>query len=260
VNATLASARTVADDLAAPEVASSLRAALADAAAAAANVSTASEDLPALIDNLQALSARASALPLEDLVTSGTRVLDTADTFLASEGVESVPPKLAAALEELRAILAELREGGAVANVNATLASADRAATAVTEAAADLPALVAELSRVAARADTALSTVGPNSDINRDTLLLLREVREAARSVNALVTALERRPNSVLFGRGRCALFCSPLRWPSPHVAATPPTTCFRRPAPPPGRGRPAQSRWPTSRCRAMRAPSRSPR
>ena len=30
---------------------------------------------------------------------------------------------------------------------------------------------------------------------------LLRDLRAAAQSVNALVTALERRPNSVLFGR-----------------------------------------------------------
>ena len=79
-----------------------------------------------------------------------------------------------AALEELRAILAELREGGAVANVNTTLASADRAADAVTAAAAELPALVARLTQVADRADAALATVGPNSDINRDTLLLLQ--------------------------------------------------------------------------------------
>jgi paraquat-inducible protein B len=201
VNATLASTRTLADELAAAELAQRLQTALAEAEVAAANVSTASDDLPALIDNLTALSERAAKLPLEELVATGTRVLGTADAFLSSEGVESVPPRLAAALEELRAILAELREGGAVANVNATLGSADRAANAVTEAAAELPALVAQLSRAAQSAEVALASVGPSSDINRDTLLLLREVREAARSVNSLVTALERRPNSVLFGR-----------------------------------------------------------
>ncbi len=46
-----------------------------------------------------------------------------------------------------------------------------------------------------------LATVGPNSEINRETLRLLTEVRDAVRSVNALVQALERRPNSVIFGR-----------------------------------------------------------
>jgi paraquat-inducible protein B len=127
--------------------------------------------------------------------------LDSADTLLASQGVSDLPPKLAAAVDELNAFLAELRDGGAVANVNATLASADRAADAVTAAAADLPALVAQLTRVANQADVALGSVSPGSQINRDTLQLIQEVREAARSINALVQALERRPNSVLFGR-----------------------------------------------------------
>ena len=90
-------------------------------------------------------------------------MLGTADTFLASPGVAEVPPKLADALEELRAILAELREGGAATNVNNTLASASRAADAVTAAADDLPALMAELNGVADRADAALATVSPGS-------------------------------------------------------------------------------------------------
>jgi paraquat-inducible protein B len=61
--------------------------------------------------------------------------------------------------------------------------------------------LIAQLSAVAASADAALATVTPGSEINRDTQLLLREVRDAARAVTALATALERRPNSILFGR-----------------------------------------------------------
>ena len=76
-----------------------------------------------------------------------------------------------------------------------------RAADAITAASADLPALVTRLNAVATRADTVLATVGPNSEINRETLRLLTEVRDAVRSVNALVQALERRPNSVIFGR-----------------------------------------------------------
>jgi paraquat-inducible protein B len=200
-NEAIVAVRSLTDDLAAARLGESLKATLASAEAAAAQVSTASEDLPVLIDNLTALSQRVGELPLDELVTSGTRVLGTADAFLASEGVESVPPRLAASLEELRLVLAELREGGAVANVNATLASADEAAAAITAAAADLPALVAQFSRVAAQADIALAQVGPGSEVNRETLLLLREVRDAAKSVSTLATALQRQPNSVLFGR-----------------------------------------------------------
>ena len=201
VNATLASIRAVTDELAAARLTESLRTTLAAAETAAANVSSSTTELPALVDNLSRLSETAAALPLDELTVASTRLLDTADTFMASEGMADVPPQLSASLRELSLILAELREGGAVENLNTTLASADAAAAAVSAAAEDLPALLDRLSSVAARADTTLSSFGPGSEINRDTLLLLREVRDAARSVNSLVSALERRPNSVLFGR-----------------------------------------------------------
>ncbi len=201
VNASLASVRKITDDLARAELVGDIQSVIAEAKTAAGNVSTASAQAPALMDSLTALSSRVEALPLDQLVTSANGVLTTADGFLASPGVNDVPPKLAAALEELRATLAELRAGGAVASVNTTLTSASKAADAVTAASADLPALVAQLNEVAGRADSVLATVGPNSDINRETLRLLTEVRDAVRSVNALVQALERRPNSVIFGR-----------------------------------------------------------
>jgi phospholipid/cholesterol/gamma-HCH transport system substrate-binding protein len=201
VNATLASVRSFADELAAAQVAESLRNALTAAQSAASTVDTAAQGLPELIENLKTVSQRARDLPLDQLVNSGRQVLDTADRLLASEGMGEVPPRLAGALAELRLLLADLREGGAVENLNATLASADEAATAVAEAVRTLPALVAQLSQTASRADQALGSVAPGSDINRNTLMLLRELRDAAQSVNSLVTALERRPNSLLFGR-----------------------------------------------------------
>jgi paraquat-inducible protein B len=201
LNATLASVRQLSDELARAQIVQSVDTAIAEARVAAGNLSRASEDLPALIDSLTALSTSAAALPLDELVASGTETLATIDAFVASEGVAAAPTKLAAALDEVNAILAELRAGGAIANVNATLASADRAADAVTAAAVDLPALVTQLTRVANQADQALASVSPGSQLNQDTLRLIQEVRDAVRSVNALVQALERRPNSVLFGR-----------------------------------------------------------
>ena len=201
VNASLASVRAITEDLARAELVDDIQSVIADARVAAANVSTVSQQAPELMDSLTALSKRIEALPLDEVVASASGVLQTADALLASPGMAEVPPKLAASLEELRATLAELRAGGAVASLNTTLASASRAADAVSAASADLPALVAQLNAVAQRADTVLGTVGPNSQINRETLRLLTEVRDAVRSVNALVQALERSPNSVIFGR-----------------------------------------------------------
>lgn len=200
-NAALASARQVAAELAAGDLVASLQTAVQEARLAAGNVSAASTELPALLEDLSALAERAAALPLDELVASATDVLDGADAFLGTEGAQSVPASLAAALDETRGILAELRAGGAVENLNSTLASADQAAAAVEAAAADLPALLADLRQASERAGTALGSVAPGSQLNRDALLVLREVRDAARAVNELVTALERRPNSVLFGR-----------------------------------------------------------
>ena len=201
VTASLASVRQITDELAAAELVDSIKTVVAEAEAAIDNLNSASQGLPKLMDSVNAISGNIEALPLEDLVTTGTRVLGTADAFLASQGVQDVPPKLNAALDELRAILAELNAGGAAQNVNSTLASASRAADAVTVAAADLPALVARFSAVANAADAALASVGPNSRISRETLQLLQEVRDAARSVDQLARALQRQPNSVLFGR-----------------------------------------------------------
>jgi paraquat-inducible protein B len=201
VTATLASMRRIADELAASEITRRLDELVAEVETATGNVNTATEDLPELLDSLTALSEKAEALPLDELVASGTRALDNASVFLGNDEVEGVPPRLSAALLEFQLLLEELREGGAVTNVNATLASAEEAAAAITAAAAQLPALVDQLNAAAAQADATLLSLGPGSTINRDTALLLDELRAAARSVQSLATALERRPNSVLFGR-----------------------------------------------------------
>jgi paraquat-inducible protein B len=201
LNATLASVRQVSEQVAAADVATSLQKVLDEAHAASASISAASAKAPQLIDNLNTLSARVNAMPLEDLVRSADSVLGTADTLLASPGMAEVPPNLAAALDELRGTLAALREGGAVDKLNATLTSADQAAASVARSTDAMPALIANLNRAAETADRTMATLGPNSDLNRDTLRLLQELRDTLRSINALVLSLERRPNSVIFGR-----------------------------------------------------------
>jgi paraquat-inducible protein B len=201
ISGTLASLRQITDEIAAAEITGKLDGLIADVRLAADNVSTASDDLPQLLDSLTALSDEAASLPLDELVASATGVMDSASAFLGSEGVEGVAPQLSAALQEFQLLLAELREGGAAQNVNATLASADQAAQAVAAATAELPALVAQLERAAATANATMGSLGPGSQLNRDTTQLINELRAAARSVDSLATALERRPNSVLVGR-----------------------------------------------------------
>lgn len=199
--ASIASLRQITGQLAASDLAARINEVADQATQAIGNVNTASAELPALLRSLLDLSNRANSLPLDELATEATQLLATADELLGTEGTRQLPASLGGALDELRATLAELRAGGAVENVNSALASAEEAADAITRAVADLPPLVARLNALAQRADAALATIGPDSQVNRETLSLLRQVSQTAKSIDDLVIALERRPNSVIFGR-----------------------------------------------------------
>jgi paraquat-inducible protein B len=168
---------------------------------AAANVATASEDFPKLVEDLRALAAKANGLQAEELVTSATRLIDSTNTLIASDDVKAIPPSLKATLDQVKLALQELREGGAVTNTNAALASARSAADAVAAAAQDLPALSDKLSAVVNKVDALVATYGARSDFNAQTLDLLREVKTAARAVAQLAKTIERNPNSLLIGR-----------------------------------------------------------
>ncbi len=201
VTGTLASLRAITEDLQQANLGAEIAQAVTAAQSAAANIDNASEGLPALVANLETLSRQVNELPLDALVTNASQTLDAAEALLGAEGADRLPAEVAASLAEVRGLIEDLRAGGAVQSVNRTLASADEAATAITEAARQLPALIAQINAVSARADEALAGIGPGSELTRETQSLIRDLRNAAQSVNTLVLALERRPNSVLFGR-----------------------------------------------------------
>ena len=169
--------------------------------AAAANASVASEAFPVLVEDLRALVAKANALDVDTLVESAARVLDSADGLIGSEEMRGVPPALASALQEIQAVLAARREGGAVENVNLTLASARSAADAVAEAVQSLPALSTRLERLVAQADGLIAAYGARSDFNAEAMTVMREFRTTARAIAQLARAIERNPNSLLIGR-----------------------------------------------------------
>ena len=175
--------------------------ALDEASAASVKINSAATGLPALAADFEELAAKANDLPLTELVTSATSLIETADTLIGTEDAAAVPAALSGALNEVKTVLAEIREGGAVANANATLASTQSAAEAVEKAAASLPALSERLNGLVARAEATLAGYGGNSEFNRQTLTTLREVSEAAEALSSLARAIERRPNSLIIGR-----------------------------------------------------------
>ncbi|MBL3566531.1 paraquat-inducible protein B, partial [Rhodovulum sulfidophilum] len=128
-------------------------------------------------------------------------LLDSTDRLIDTDQARDLPTDLSAALRELAAMLAELREGGVVGNANATLASARSAADDISTAARDLPDLLARAQAVLGQASSTIEGYDASRGMGREIDTALREIQRAAQAVTALSRALERNPNSILFGR-----------------------------------------------------------
>lgn len=159
----------------------------------------------AVLDNANALIGSADVQAVPGAVTRALAevetVLGSANALIASEDTQDLPVALTGALREVEAALAELRAGGTVENLNATLASASDAADAIARAADDLPELTRRLNLLVAQGEALARSYGDESAFNATTLRALRELTDAARAVTRLAREIERNPNSLLFGR-----------------------------------------------------------
>ena len=117
------------------------------------------------------------------------------------EDAIALPASLNGALDEMRGVLAEVRAGGAVGNVNAALASANQAARAIEDAVATLPALAARANRLVAQSETVIASYGERSRFSAETVQTLRDIQAAADAVTTLSRTIQRNPNSLLTGR-----------------------------------------------------------
>ncbi len=198
-------ARGVMADLEAERAVERLAAALEGAATAADDVSLAVEGVPELVADIDAVVARVGAqvdaLELDPLIAEATALAGSARAVLDTDAARALPERFGTALEELTAAVAELREGGTVENVNATLASARRAADSVAESADSLPALAARTDGVLRQAEAVLAQFSEAGTLNREARAALRELAKAADAVRSLARTIERRPNALLTGR-----------------------------------------------------------
>ncbi|WP_010141212.1 MlaD family protein [Oceanicola sp. S124] len=183
------------------QAAQKLSDALEGVSQAAAGVEGAVAGVPDVVARIDQLVGNAAEVPLDQLADSLDQLMQSADAVLGTEGARALPGKLGEALDELRAVLADLREGGVVANLNETLASARDAAGSIETAADDLPALLEQARAVLSRADRTLQGYDTEAGAGRDLRDALREVNRAAAALAALARELERNPNSILFGR-----------------------------------------------------------
>ena len=198
---TLETARALLTDLREAGAAQKLADALVAAQGAAQSVTGTMNQTPALIQRLSALADKAGALPLENLVSSATALVQDADRIMRAPGAEQMPGALTAALDEVRTAVNELRQRGTIDNFNATMASFNEASLSFTQLSSTLQVLMPKLERVAANADSVLSSFDVGSELNYEAVTALREMRDAARAITALAASVERRPNSLILGK-----------------------------------------------------------
>lgn len=176
-------------------------AAVATAAQVATNIELATQNLPQITTNIEALTTRANELELEALVASATQSLNAIDALLGTDDAVAFPAEANAALSTMRALLDDVRAGGAVENVNAALASANEAAKAVEDAVSTLPALAARANELVDQTEAVVNSYSERSRFSAETLATLRDIQEASDAITSLARTIERNPNSLLIGR-----------------------------------------------------------
>ena len=201
LNATLTRVETLVATLEREQVAVRLSAALEGATAAANSVTTSVEGVPALVEQIQAVAAKAETLELNQLVDELTALTKSADAVIGTDAAVALPGSLKRALDEVNITLQELREGGAIENVNKTLASARNAADNIAVSAKDLPNIVDRLTSVFAQASRTIEGYNKGDEISRSAQDTLRDIQKAADALASLARTIERNPNSLLLGR-----------------------------------------------------------
>ena len=201
LNATLGRVEGIAAQLEQDRIVSRLGQVLDDAASAAQSVEESVAGVPALVEQINAVAAKADSLPVEQLVTELTALVKSADQVIGTEDAVALPGSLKRALDELNYTLQELRKGGAVENVNQTLASARNAADNIAASAQDLPRIVDRLTALFNQAGRTIEGYNKGDELSRSAQAALRDIQKAADALASLARTIERNPNSLLLGR-----------------------------------------------------------
>ncbi|WOI55615.1 MlaD family protein [Palleronia sp. LCG004] len=185
-----------------------LRGVLSEAERAAGSVAVAAESAPEVVaranriaEDLEELTSEATQIPIEELSARISTLVTSANDLVASQDTQRLPGALADTLEEVQRLLIEVQEGGLVENANQTLASAEQAADAIRRASDELPTLLDSTNALLARTQAVIAGYEANGPLGAQARSTLREVQEAASSIDSLARQIERAPNSLLFGR-----------------------------------------------------------
>ncbi len=171
-------------------------------------IEEATRNLPAITARIEDLTNKLLDVEVQSMVDQATETLTSIDALIGSDTTADLPASVSAALDELRLFLGEVREGGAVENVNTALASASAAAQALETSVQGLPALSERATRLIAESQTLIDqtedliqSYGDRSRFNAETLGTLRDIQAAADAVTNLARTIQRNPSSLLTGR-----------------------------------------------------------
>ena len=166
-----------------------------------ASIGAFSDRLPALADDVKAITAEMRQMPLAELTGSLDRLAKQIETVLQDEGIDALPETIVATLDELNRALAELREGGAVTSLNQTLAAAESSLKAIEVATGSFPDVVARLDDAVKTLQGAVTGYAPGSRFEVELTGAIRDISEAADAFRSLSRSLERNPSSLITGR-----------------------------------------------------------
>ncbi len=120
---------------------------------------------------------------------------------LSTEGAQELPAAAADALTSAAALLAQLERENLAGSAAGALDGVKSAGAAFERSIKDLPALLARLRALSARADSLLASVDVGSELNYEAVTAIREIRDAARAVTDLADLIQRKPNSIILGK-----------------------------------------------------------
>ncbi len=175
--------------------------ALASATQTVDNIEAATKQLPAITNQVEALIAKANALEIQALVESANDTIISMNALIGSDDTAALPAAAISALNEMEVVLAEIRAGGAIENVNVALSSASQAAKAIEDAVIDLPALSSRASRLVSQTQAVIESYGDRSRFSAEMSGTLRDIQAAADAVTSLARTIQRNPSSLIRGR-----------------------------------------------------------
>jgi paraquat-inducible protein B len=201
ISTTLANIDTLLVELRQAEITARLAGALDAATTTAGSITTAAAGMPGVLSQIEGLAGQVRALPLDQLIARTDMLLANIDRIVSAPGAEQLPEAVTAAFDQIRVTVADLQRRDVPKNFNETLVSFNGASLAFQGLSANLNAVLPQVAGLAARADSVLSEFDVGSELNYEAITTIREIRDAARAITALVATIERQPNSLILGK-----------------------------------------------------------